>query len=365
MTTTLKIIPLEEWLPVSAEPLIIAGPCSAETEAQVMETAIELARIPQVKVFRAGIWKPRTRPETFEGVGTIGLKWLGKVKKETGLQVTVEVANPKHVEEAIAHGIDILWIGARTVANPFSIQEIGEALKGRDIPIMVKNPLNPDIKTWLGAIERLNQMGVKKIIAIHRGFSFFNRSPYRNSPMWEIPIEIKRLCPELPVLTDPSHICGNREMILSTSQKSLDLEMNGLMIEAHINPSEALTDKNQQLSPLQLQDLITKLVVRKESGGVEFENKLEELRSEIDKLDEEMINILARRMTVVEEIGKYKKANKITILQLKRWNQIIHDRIDTGIKMGLSHEFILRLLESVHEEGIQRQIDVMNEEDDL
>ncbi len=363
MTTTLKIIPLEEWLPVSAQPLVIAGPCSAESEAQVMETAGGLAKIPQVKVFRAGIWKPRTRPGAFEGVGISGLTWLQKVKKETGLLLTVEVANPKHVEEALDHGIDILWIGARTVVNPFSIQEIGDALKGRDIPVMVKNPLNPDLKTWLGAIERLNQMGIRKLIAVHRGFSFFNRSPYRNSPMWEIPIELKRLCPSLPVITDPSHICGNREMILPTAQKSLDLEMNGLMIESHSNPSKALTDKNQQLTPNDLQELIKKLIVRRESGGIDFENKLEALRSEIDKLDEELIDILARRMMVVGEIGKYKKENKITILQLKRWNQIIHDRVEAGVKMGLSREFILRLLESVHEEGIQRQIDVMNEED--
>ncbi len=365
MSPTLDIVPIENWLPVFQQPLVISGPCSAETEKQVIETAAELARIPQVRIFRAGIWKPRTRPGAFEGVGKKGLKWLQKAKLETGLLLTVEVANPKHVREALDHGIDILWIGARTIVNPFSVQEIGEAIGNQNIPVMIKNPLNPDLKTWLGGIERLNQMGLKKLMAIHRGFSFFNRSPYRNAPMWEIPIELKRLCPEIPLIVDPSHICGNRELILPTIQKALDLEMNGIMIETHINPSKALTDKNQQITPLQLSDMLAKLILRRESGGVEFEQKLEELRSEIDKLDEELIDILARRMAVVKEIGKYKKVNKITILQLKRWNQLIHDRVETGIKLGLSREFILKLLGTVHEEGIQRQIDVMNQDEPL
>ncbi len=363
MTPTLHITPPAQWLPVSAEPLVIAGPCSAESEQQVMETAFGLAAIQQVRVFRAGIWKPRTRPGAFEGVGISGLKWLQRVKRETGLLVTVEVANPRHVKEALDHGIDILWIGARTVVNPFAVQEIGEAIGSLNIPVMIKNPLNPDLKTWIGAIERLNQMGLEKLIAVHRGFSFFNRSPYRNAPMWEIPIELKRLYPNLPVMVDPSHICGNREMIPATIQKAFDLEMNGMMIEVHHNPSKALTDKNQQITPLQLQEILAGLILRRESGSIEFENKLEELRSEIDKLDEELIDILARRMKVVEDIGTYKKTNKITILQLKRWNQLINERIEAGEKMGLSREFILKLMEALHEEGIQRQIDVMNAKD--
>ncbi len=363
MTSTLNITPLGDWLAVSDKPFVIAGPCSAETEEQVMETAFGLTGISQVKVFRAGIWKPRTRPGAFEGVGNSGLKWLHRVKKETGLLVTVEVANPRHVEEALDHDIDILWIGARTVVNPFAVQEIGEAIGGRDIPVMIKNPLNPDLKTWIGAIERLNQLGLQKLVAVHRGFSFFNRSPYRNAPMWEIPIELKRLFPNLPVISDPSHICGNREMIPATIQKALDLEMNGLMIEVHNNPVKALTDKNQQITPVQLREMLSKLILRRESGSIEFENKLEELRSEIDKLDEELMDILARRMKVVEDIGTYKKSNKITILQLKRWNQIINDRIEAGEKMGMSREFMLKLLQTLHEEGIQRQIDVMNRED--
>ena len=363
MTSTLNITPLSDWLAVADKPFVIAGPCSAETEEQVMETAYGLAEIPQVKVFRAGVWKPRTRPGAFEGVGTPGLKWLHRVKNETGLLVTVEVANPRHVEEALDHDIDILWIGARTVVNPFAVQEIGEAIGKRDIPVMLKNPLNPDLKTWIGGIERLNHMGLHKLVAVHRGFSFFNRTPYRNAPMWEIPIELKRLFPNLPVISDPSHICGNREMIPATIQKALDLEMNGLMIEVHNNPAKAFTDKNQQITPVQLREILAKLILRRESGSIEFENKLEELRSEIDKLDEELMDILARRMKVVEDIGTYKKTNKITILQLKRWNQIINDRIETGEKMGMSREFMLKLLQTLHEEGIQRQIDVMNREE--
>jgi chorismate mutase len=362
MTPVLHLLSSEKWLPATTGPLVIAGPCSAESERQVMETAFGLAEIQQVKVFRAGIWKPRTRPGAFEGVGTIGLKWLRRVKEETGLLTTVEVANPRHVAEALDHGVDLLWIGARTVVNPFSVQEIGEAIGDRNIPVMVKNPLNPDLTTWVGAVERLNSLGISKIAAIHRGFSFFNRSPYRNAPMWEIPIELKSLCPELPVFVDPSHICGNREGLLPTIQRAFDLEMNGMMIEVHHHPSSALTDKNQQITPAQLQKLLSGLVLRRETGSEEFAGKLEMLRSEIDKLDEELIDILARRMKVVEEIGQYKKANRITILQLKRWNQVLHDRLEAAVRMGLSREFMLKLLHSVHEEGIQRQIEVMNSE---
>jgi len=341
-------------------PFIIAGPCSAESEEQVLATARALAKIPQVKVFRAGIWKPRTRPGAFEGVGKKGLKWLKRVKKETRLQVTTEVANPKHVEEALGFRIDMLWIGARTVGNPFSVQEIGEALRGVDIPILIKNPLHPDLKTWMGAMERIQQAGITKLMAVHRGFSFYKHSPYRNDPMWEIPIELKRLCPELPVITDPSHICGKSDSLLTVSQRALDLEMDGLMIEAHINPAAALTDRQQQITPSQLNELLTKLVIRKPVGNDEFQSMLEDLRSEIDKIDQQLLDILAHRMTLAEEIGKYKKANKITILQLKRWNQIFRERLEAGEELGLSREFILKLLEVVHEESIQRQIDIMN-----
>jgi chorismate mutase len=363
MSADLNLVPFSSWLAPLVLPFIIAGPCSAESEKQVMETAEELARIPQVRVFRAGLWKPRTRPGSFEGVGHKGLKWLRKVKKETGLFLTVEVANPQHVKEALDGDIDILWLGARTVVNPFSVQEIAGVMEGMDIPVMVKNPLNPDLKTWLGTLERINQAGIRKLMAVHRGFSFFNRTPYRNAPMWEIPIELKRLHPQLTVITDPSHICGQTATLLPVCQKSLDLEMNGLMIECHIRPEEALTDKRQQITPSQLSDLISHLVVRAESGSIEFINKLEELRTEIDKLDEELIDILSRRMNIVDEIGKFKKVNKITILQLKRWNQIIRDRVEAGTRLGMNREFILRLLEAIHDESIQRQIDVMNREE--
>ncbi|MFH1160999.1 MAG: chorismate mutase [bacterium] len=360
MAAVLNILPPENWLSSYAAPFIIAGPCSAESEEQVISTAEELAKNPMVTVFRAGIWKPRTRPSAFEGVGNEGLKWLKRVRTETRLLVTTEVANPKHVEDALRFQIDMFWIGARTVVNPFSVQEIGEALKGVDIPVMIKNPLNPDLKTWMGALERINQAGITKLIAIHRGFSFYKHSPYRNDPMWEIPIELKRLCPELPVITDPSHICGKPEYLLSISQRALDLEMNGLMIETHINPAAALTDRQQQISPAQLSDLLARLVIRKPVGSAEFQNRLEGLRSEIDKIDQQLLDIMAHRMTLAEEIGKYKKANKITILQLKRWNQIFRERLETGQELGLSREFILKLLEAVHEESIQRQIDIMN-----
>ncbi len=363
MNNGLDIVPLRTWLPFDHVPLIIAGPCSAESEEQVLSTAREVATIPHVKVFRAGIWKPRTRPSSFEGVGTGGLKWLTKVKKETGLLTTVEVANPQHVTDALENHVDILWIGSRTVVNPFSVQEISDVLRGVDIPVMIKNPLNPDINIWIGALERLNYVGIKKLIAVHRGFSFFNRTPYRNAPMWEIPIELKRLFPDLPVIVDPSHICGDSKLIPATAQKAIDLEMNGLMIETHINPDSALTDKEQQLTPAQLKELIRLLVIRKESGTIDFEHTLETLRSEIDKLDEELIDILARRMNVVEEIGKYKKENNITILQLKRWSHIIHDRVKNGVDLGLSRDFLMKLLEAIHEESIQKQVRIMNRDD--
>lgn len=363
MTHCFDIEPLHKWMPCGDKPCIIAGPCSAESEEQVLETARELAKIPMVKVFRAGLWKPRTRPSAFEGVGNKGLKWLSQVKHETGLKVTTEVANPMHVEKALEAGIDIVWLGARTVVNPFSVQEIGEALKGSGIPVMVKNPLNPDLTTWLGALERINRSGIRKLVAVHRGFSYYKHSPYRNDPMWEIPIELKRLYPKLPVLVDPSHICGKADLLLSISQRAIDLEMNGLMMEVHIRPKEALTDRQQQITPDQLTSLLKGLILRKPVGSAEFQNRLEELRSEIDKIDQQLIDIIAQRMNIVDQIGNYKKANKITILQLKRWNQIFRERIETGEGLGLSREFIMKLLEVVHQESIQRQINVMNQKE--
>jgi len=360
MESHFDIEPLDHWFPCSGKPCVIAGPCSAESEGQVMETAKALAAIPMVRVFRAGLWKPRTRPSPFEGVGDKGLKWLIRVREETGLKVITEVASPAHVEKALAAGFDMVWLGARTVVNPFSVQEIGEALKGSGIPVMIKNPLNPDLTTWIGAIERINRAGITRLAAIHRGFSYYKHSPYRNDPMWEIPIELKRLFPDLPVFVDPSHICGNVELLPGIAQRAIDLEMNGLMIETHIQPSTALTDPQQQVTPAELSKMLSGLIIRQPSGSREFQGKLEELRSEIDKIDQQLIDIIAQRMSIVEKIGKYKKENKITILQLKRWNQIFRERIENGEEHGLSREFIMKLLEIVHEESIQRQINKMD-----
>jgi chorismate mutase len=270
MSTNLNILPLKNWLYSGAETLLIAGPCSAENEEQVLATAKALALNPKVKIFRAGIWKPRTRPDGFEGIGNQGLQWLKKVKETTGLLTTVEVATTNHIEECLKHGVDILWIGARTVGNPFSMQELAEVLKGVDIPVLIKNPLNPDLKLWLGAIERLNNVGINKIAAIHRGFYTYNSKPYRNSPMWEIPIELKRIVPDLPIICDPSHIAGDKKLIASVSQRALDLEMDGLMIEVHPDPKNALTDAKQQLTPDEFTVLIDGLIFRNEIGSKLF-----------------------------------------------------------------------------------------------
>jgi chorismate mutase len=361
MTPKPDIITQSSWLPNGEGPLVISGPCSAESESQLLQTARQLKEIGRVKIFRAGIWKPRTRPNEFEGAGNIALEWMQTVKAETGLALTVEVANPKHVEQALKHQIDILWIGARTVVNPFSVQELSDVLKGVDIPVMVKNPLTPDLKLWLGALERINKAGVEKLAAIHRGFHYFEKSPYRNAPMWEIPIELKRLVPNLPIITDISHISGRRDLLQQIAQKALDLETNGLMIESHFDPDAALTDAAQQIAPATLRLLLDSLIIRKRKGSVEFENILEGLRTEIDKLDGELIDLLAKRMRVVEEIGQYKKENNITILQLKRWQHIIEDRLAIGENLGLRRKFLLQLLELVHEASIQRQTDIFND----
>ncbi len=353
------IIPLNEWLPTGNFPLVISGPCSAESREQVLSTAMQLAGNPRVKVFRAGLWKPRTRPSSFEGVGIAGLEWLTEVKQQTGLLTTVEVARPEHIEACLKHNVDILWLGARTVVNPFSVQELADVLKGVDIPVMVKNPLNPDISLWIGALERLNKAGINKLAAIHRGFYYYHHALYRNQPMWEIPIELQRRIPGLPVICDPSHICGRRDILHQVSQKALDLEMAGLMIESHVDPDHALTDANQQITPDDLNTLLNTLVVRQSRGNPEFETGLEMLRREIDKMDAELLDILSKRMKIVEEIGQYKKDNNITILQINRWNEIISDRLNLGSRIGLSREFLLQFLQLIHEESIIRQENIM------
>lgn len=360
MSTDLQITPLADWLDTDGKPLVIAGPCSAESEFQMMETARRIAEIEQVKVFRAGLWKPRTRPGEFSGIGEKGLPWLANIKKETGLMTAVEVADASHVDLALKNGVDILWLGARTVANPFSVQAIADALRGVDIPVMVKNPISPDLKLWLGAIERIHAMGIHKLIAIHRGFHYFEKSIYRNAPMWEIPIELKRLVPELPIIVDPSHICGRRNLLESIAQKALDLEMDGLMIESHFDPDKALTDAAQQITPGDLKILIDNLVIRERRGNIDFENKLEELRTEIDKLDGEMLQILAKRMEIIDEIGEYKNKNDITILQMKRWAGIMEDRLAIGTHLGLEESFLKNLLSLLHEESIRRQTVIFN-----
>src|SRR5215217_466892 len=290
MKLQLNIQPLNTWLNINNEPLIISGPCSAETEEQLLTTAHLLAATGKVSVLRAGIWKPRTRPGEFEGIGSIGLEWLKRAKAETGLPTAVEVANAKHVEEALAAGVDILWVGARSTANPFTVQEIADALKGVDIPVMVKNPVNPDISLWIGALERINNAGITKLAAIHRGFSSYEKSAFRNEPMWDIAIHLKTLAPQLPIICDPSHITGNRDLIGYVSQKALDLDMQGLIIESHIDPSVAWTDAKQQVTPAALAELIDRLVLRKpEAGDAQVKDKLSELRGTIDKIDDLLI----------------------------------------------------------------------------
>jgi len=355
MSNRLDILAFEEWCNQGRQPLIISGPCSAETEEQVMKTARAIEALGQVQVFRAGVWKPRTRPNSFEGKGEEALLWLKKVKQETKLKTAVEVANPKHVEMALKHEVDILWLGARTVVNPFSVQEISDSLKGVDIPVMVKNPLNPDISLWIGALERINQAGINKLIAIHRGFDFFKKSIYRNAPMWEIPIELKRRIPKLPIIVDPSHISGKRELLFDVAQKALDLDMNGLMIESHICPEEAYTDASQQITPTKLGAMLESLVVRSQKGTYDFQHKLEELRSEIDKLDAELIEILAQRFHIIDEIGEYKHHNNIAIYQVKRWSNILMNRLENGEELGIGKDFLLKVLQLVHKESIQRQ----------
>lgn len=328
MKHTLDIVPLNSWLDTGDKPLIIAGPCSAETEEQLVSTAHLLANTGKVNILRAGIWKPRTRPGEFEGIGSIGLTWLKRAKEETGLLTATEVATAKHVEEALAAGVDVLWVGARSTANPFTVQEIADALVGVDIPVLVKNPVNPDLSLWIGALERINGAGIKKLAAIHRGFSSFEKTAFRNEPMWDLAIQLKSACPDLPIINDPSHICGNRELIPYIAQKAMDMDLQGLIIESHIDPSVAWTDAKQQLTPAALAELIDNLSVRRpESNNPAFEDKLAELRQQIDKLDDAILKQIGDRMKIAEKIGEYKRDNNVTILQVNRWDEIVEKKI--------------------------------------
>jgi chorismate mutase len=361
MQKPLNIVPLADWRPPGPENFIIAGPCGAETEEQVLRTAEQIAASGKVSVFRSGIWKPRTRPNSFEGVGTIGLRWLQEVKKKYGLLTTVEVANAAHTEEALKYGVDILWIGARTTVNPFSVQEIADVLRGSSVPVMIKNPVHADLQLWIGAIERIAQSGTNKIIAVHRGFHSAQKSIYRNVPMWEIPIELKTVFPELPVICDPSHIAGNRILIKEIAQKSLDLGMDGLMIESHINPDQALSDAKQQLTPMALSALLDELNFRTSSSlDPEFINELQNFRNIIDEIDEELIRVLKKRSDIITKIGAYKKEQHVTIFQLERWKEILRTRTDSAVQKGFPKEFIEKLCQLLHEESIRIQTEIMN-----
>lgn len=343
------------------KPLIISGPCSAETEAQMVSTAKQIAALGKVHALRAGIWKPRTRPGQYEGAGEEGLKWLIQAKKETGLPVTTEVATAAHVEACLKAGVDILWVGARTTVNPFSVQEVADALKGVDIPVMVKNPVNPDLELWIGALERLNRAGIRTMAAIHRGFSSFEKGPFRNAPMWDLAIELKTRVPELEIICDPSHIAGDRNLLAMVAQKAFDLDMVGIMMESHINPDAAWSDAKQQVTPAALGKILDNLVVRTVSSeNKTFKDTLSLLREQIDQIDDEIMQKMSSRMKISEKIGQYKKENNVTILQVNRWEEIIKTRVMMGVAMGLDEGFMRDLLRLIHHESIQVQTKVMN-----
>lgn len=341
----------------SKRPIIIAGPCSAETEEQIMQTATALAG-KGIKIFRAGIWKPRTKPGGFEGVGEKGLAWLQRVKQETGMYVTTEVATSKHVESALKAGLDMLWIGARTCANPFAMQEIADALQGVDVPVLVKNPVNPDLELWIGGMERLNNAGVKRLAAIHRGFSSYEKKIYRNLPQWHIPIELRRRIPSLPIFCDPSHIGGKRELIAPLCQQAMDLGFDGLIVESHCNPDSAWSDAAQQVTPDILSYILNMLVIRKDKQTTE---NLNELRSQIDECDNNIIEILAKRMRVCREIGTFKKEHGMTILQTGRYNEILEKRGAQGEACSMSADFIRHIFEAIHEESVRQQMEIINQ----
>lgn len=360
MTPAIQPQTPSNWIP-GARPFVIGGPCSAETETQTVETARQLQATGKVHALRAGVWKPRTRPGQYEGAGAPALAWLRRAREETGLPITTEVANAGHVEACLEAGVDFLWVGARTTVNPFSVQEIADALRGVDVPVFVKNPVSPDLELWIGALERFDRAGITKLGAIHRGFSSFDKGPFRNAPLWDIPIELKTRVPTLPILCDPSHICGNRELIPFVAQKALDLEMDGLMIESHLSPDDAWSDAKQQLTPAALRQLLSGLVVRERSStNEEFVDTLAQLRDQIDQLDQDIMQKLATRMKIAQQIGSYKRDNNVTILQVARWEEIIRTRSSLGCAMGLDEGFVRDLLRLIHHESIQLQAKIMN-----
>ena len=353
----LQLSPLNLLGTASAQrPTVIAGPCSAETEEQVMNTAAQLAG-KGVKIFRAGIWKPRTKPGGFEGIGKEGLPWLNRVQQELGMKVATEVATKSHVEAALEAGIDVLWIGARTAANPFAMQEIADALAGHDVPVLVKNPVNPDLELWIGGLERINQAGITRLGVIHRGFSTYEKKLYRNLPMWHIPIELHRRLPGLPIFCDPSHIGGARELVAPLCQQAMDLGFDGLIVECHCNPDAAWSDAKQQVRPDVLDFILDRLVIRNTAASTE---SLDVLRHQIDEIDNSLIEMLAKRMRISREIGQYKREHDMTVVQTTRYNEILDKRGAQGVLCGMSADFIKAVFEAVHEESVRQQIEIMN-----
>ena len=351
----MEISPIFDGL-LSERPTVISGPCSAETEEQVLTTAHQLAGL-GVKIFRAGVWKPRTKPGGFEGVGEISLAWLDRVKRETGMKTAVEVASAHHVEVALTSGVDILWIGARTATNPFAVQDISDALRGTDTAILVKNPMNPDLELWIGALERIANAGIRRLGAIHRGFSEYEHTIYRNAPQWRIPIELRRRIPGLPIFCDPSHMGGRRDLIAPLSQEAMDLGFDGLIVETHCNPDCAWSDKNQQITPDALADILSKLVIRDTSTQTEL---LAELRCEIDRIDTELLSLLSKRMHISREIGTYKKNHGLSVLQAQRYNQLLDNRAQKGAELDLDPDFVKAVLRTIHDESVRLQIEIIN-----
>lgn len=351
---------LHHMISEGTRPFLVAGPCSAETREQVIETAQQLKNSGWTHVLRAGIWKPRTRPDSFEGVGEEALPWLVEAGSLTGLKTTTEVANTRHVELALKVGVDILWIGARTTVNPFTVQEIADALRGTGVSMMIKNPVNPDLKLWLGAFERFENVGLTDLIGIHRGFSTYNHPKYRNIPNWEIPIALREERPETPVICDPSHITGNRDLLYEVSQKALDLNFDGLMIETHPDPEKALSDSAQQITPSGLNELMGRLILRTENVSRNVADQIEDIRTKVQELDDRMFDLLSERMQFSEIVGQLKRENNITILQQAHWTKLINSRLEQSSEYGLTPQFVRQLMDAIHQESIRHQTKIMN-----
>ncbi|UBM59167.1 chorismate mutase [Marinilongibacter aquaticus] len=362
MNVELKTEPLSSWIDTGGKPLIIAGPCSAETEEQYLETVRGIAKGGYAHVLRAGVWKPRTRPGSFEGVGEAALPWLQKAKAETGLPTSCEVATPEHVELACKYDVDVLWIGARTTVNPFNVQDLADAMKGIDKPVLIKNPVNPDLALWIGAFERIAGAGITKLGAIHRGFSNAQENKYRNSPMWQIAVEFKSILPDVPMIGDPSHMAGKREYLAELTQRAMDLNYDGLIIESHRNPAEAWSDAAQQLTPEALGEMLKSIEIRKATYGEDFQDNLDRLRARLDNLDRELLEVLAARMSVVEQLGEYKRDNNVAVLQLDRWNKVHESRAAWGKGLKLYPETVEELFKLIHMESIRKQTEVMNQQ---